>query len=136
MKRRIYLTSRFGNAASLRLVRDELERHGHKVTSTWIDVPITAEEDARRDLDVDPDERAFWAHRDIVDIFASDTFVLIDPSGKRGGCYVELGLALAYRLDVIVVGARTNVFTYLCTRVASVDDLPLALSDDVSVEPR
>lgn len=128
MSRSIYLASRFSNADALRSVRDDLEAAGHQVVSSWIDAPVSAAEDARRDANPDPAERQYWALNDLDDIERADTFVLIDPSGKRGGCYVELGLAIGADLDCFVVGERTNVFTYLCTRVASCDDLVLALS--------
>lgn len=128
MSRRVYLASRYANQAMLREVRGAIEQCGHVVCSSWLDVPVTADEDARRDTNPDPQERCEWALIDVDDLRHADTFVLIDPSGKRGGCYVELGYALAFDLDCFVVGERTNVFTYLCTNVATVDDLPVALS--------
>lgn len=128
--RRIYLASRYSNADQLRHVRHMLRLLGHEVTSSWLDAPVTADEDARRDLDPDPVERASWATQDMADIMRSDTFVLIDPSGKRGGCYVEQGLAMALGLDVIVVGKRTNVFTYLCRHVESVYELEALFDED------
>lgn len=126
--RRIYLASRFGNAALMQMLRDELVRLGHEVTSSWIDCGVTPEDDARRDVDPDPSERASWAHADIDDLKRADTLVLIDPSGRRGGCYVEQGYAMALGHDVFVVGKRTNVFTYLCEHVDDIADLPDALA--------
>lgn len=128
--RKVYLASRYANARMLQSVRRVLVDLGHEVTSTWIDAPVTNDEDQRRDIDPDPSERGMWAEKDVADLLRSDTLVLIDPSGKRGGCYVEQGMAMAYGLDVIVVGQRTNVFTYLCRHAPSLGDLPALLSVD------
>jgi nucleoside 2-deoxyribosyltransferase len=122
-RRRIYLASRFANAEMLRGLRQRLVALDHEVTSSWVDCAVTAEDDARRDVDPDPAERASWARQDLADLLSSDTLVLIDPSGRRGGCYVEQGYAMAIGLDVIVVGKRTNVFTYLCEHAETIDDL-------------
>ena len=51
------------------------------------------------------------AERDLADLREAETLALFTPGGRRGGLYVELGIALERELQIIVIGPQTNVFT-------------------------
>ena len=58
------------------------------------------------------------------DLFASNLLLFFSASvGRNGGSLVELGMAIAKGIPVVVVGRYTNVFTRLCRRVDSVEEL-------------
>lgn len=113
---KIYLASRFSNQAMLREVRDRVRAAGHFVTSRWIDRVLTDEEATLRDhmnLELLAEGCRIWATEDLIDLDAADAIMIIDPTGRRGGVYVEMGYALAKKKAILFVGPRTNAFTYL-----------------------
>lgn len=111
----IYLAGRYRDQAFLRQVRRSLNEMGHKVTSRWLDA--VEPEDRPDDPDWANGYAVECAFRDMSDIEASDAFVLFAGGGgsTRGGMYVEFGFAYAKPgvLYPVVVGPRSNVFTYL-----------------------
>lgn len=121
----IYIASRFSAQADLRELRKQLHLAGYDVQSRWLD---RDEENAlpnrEASLDSIADEAREWAVEDLEDLSASSVVVLVLPAGRRGGCYVEYGIALAHGKRTIVVGDRTNVFTYIADEhVPHVDDV-------------
>ena len=86
-----------------------LESQGHEVTSSWLRDGVFANDDPT-------------ARLDLADIDRANLLLALNPSEWRqrgsGGRHVELGYALALGKQVVLVGARTNVFHYLdCVRV-------------------
>lgn len=57
------------------------------------------------------------ALEDLEDVLACDIFIVLNPKGFErsgtGGRHVELGVAIATRKPIILIGERTNVFHFL-----------------------
>lgn len=106
----IYLAARYGRRRQMQGIAQELESHGHLVTSRW----IRGEHDSL-DGDADPEQQGRWAEEDIEDIGAADVLLTITedpgtPGAGRGGRHVELGYALGQGLPVLLVGPTEHVF--------------------------
>jgi hypothetical protein len=93
---RVYVQARHARFAEARCLAKLLADHGHVVTSTWHDGP---EEE-------DPLRSAEYVEKDVGEIGSSDAVVhLAEPIvPERGGRFVELGIAWAWRKVCIVVG--------------------------------
>lgn len=99
----VYLAARFPRRADMLARAGELHADGHVVTSRWVwgDEGLT---DAQR------------AQDDIHDLSRAEVVVSFTEPPEvysTGGRHVELGLALALRKRVVVVGHRENVFHHL-----------------------
>ena len=80
-----------------------LESQGHHVTSRWL----------REEMQINHAA----AQTDLDDVAAADVLLLLNLE-KSEGKSVELGYALALGKQIVLVGARTNVFHHLdCVRV-------------------
>lgn len=110
--RRIYLAARFSARPSLRVVRDALEKAGHRVTSRWID-----EDDDQTHDSLTDQGRLRCAVRDLTDIGDAD-ILIVDTllPANRGGREVEVGYALGRHKGFFVVGPIRNVFHTIATR--------------------
>lgn len=110
---KIYLAGAY-SARQLISIADELRQHGTaiQVEAVWL---LDKYEDAP------PFECAAVDFRDIKG--ADLLIVFTNTKGTRGGMYVELGIALAMGIPVIIVGPYTNIFTRLCRRVDSIHEL-------------
>jgi nucleoside 2-deoxyribosyltransferase len=101
-----YLASRFSRRMEMRDIAADLVAAGHAVTSRWI------EEESE-----DPAIAAQNAQRDIDDILKCDCLIaFLDPPRttlSRMGHAHEMGFAHAAGKSVIIIGHRTNVFTFL-----------------------
>jgi len=91
--------------------RHDLEAAGHICTASWLDQTIP-------DENLSPRQAAAFAARDIADLKAADVLIAFTEEPRvanfpRGGRHVELGMAIALGKQVIVVGHRENVFTFL-----------------------
>jgi len=109
----IYLAGSYSARKKLADIAMKITQRGHDmhVPAIW----LTGKHD-----DAAPVE---CATADLQDIKNADMLVLFtEYPGSRGGMYVELGIALAHRIPVIIVGPYTNVFTRLCRRIDSVDE--------------
>lgn len=104
---RFYLASNFSSREDMKRHAQELRLLGHIVECRWFTDPdhgSTNEIEFNRTL----------ANHDWEDLFNSECMVVfIDGTNSHGGKYVELGLALAWSKPIIIVGERSNVFTYL-----------------------
>jgi nucleoside 2-deoxyribosyltransferase len=110
----IYLAGSYSARLELNKVAKLLEAKGHniRVPAIW----LTGQHD-----DACPIE---CATTDLKDIHDSDMLILFTiHQGSRGGMYTELGIALANHIPVVIIGPYTNVFTRLCRRVDSIDEL-------------
>jgi hypothetical protein len=116
----VYIAGRFDRRGELVHAVHQLEELGITCTANWI-----TEEPDLSELPEGSQTSALieWALRDVEDVTAADTLIaftedlmLYDnvPSvWARGGRHVELGMALALGMRVVVVGPRENIFTYL-----------------------
>jgi nucleoside 2-deoxyribosyltransferase len=116
---RLYLAARYSRRLELVEHRAELERHGHVVTSRWLEGNHQAENDQlHRGADA---ER--FAREDLDDLHRARALVAFSEEPRtttsRGGRHVEFGFALALGLPVLVVGPREHVF---CCLVDSIDE--------------
>ncbi len=108
--RSVYFAARYSRQEELKSYRAELEALGIEVTSRWLEM-----EPRRRSAYSDEDWRDL-GQADQADVLAADSLVCFteaDGEGGNGGRHVELGMALALGLRVIVVGRREHVFHYL-----------------------
>lgn len=101
-----YLASRFSRRIEMQGVAADLEAIGNRCVSRWIfeseEVPAMAAQNAQRDID---------------DILRCDCLIaFLDPPRttlSRMGHAHEMGFAHAAGKSIIIVGHRTNVFTFL-----------------------
>lgn len=111
---KIYLAGRYSDRVKLLGIAKTLEGQGRNINATpiW----LTGENGGTWPIEC--------AANDMNDLFASDLLLFFSEStGRNGGSLVELGMAIAKGIPVVVVGRYTNVFTRLCRRVDSVDEL-------------
>lgn len=107
---KIYLAASFDSKASMREHRTLAESFGHKVTSTWIDLPDDMPLMSDR-LDC---EKGQVARGDLNDIDQAQALVYFaGGSTTTGGKNIELGYALAKGMRIILVGDKSSVFHYL-----------------------
>ena len=81
---------------------------GWLVTSRWV-LGVHGEDDG------DDTQWCKYAQDDVDDIRAADWFILFTESEPvtRGSRLTELGYALAWKKNVIIVGPRENIFCHL-----------------------
>lgn len=99
---KIYLAAAYTaeSRAKMRATRTVLEQYSHTVTSRWID-----------ELRDTQQAQGLMDFRDLAEADAVVCFTGI-PS-TSGGFHTEVGLALAWRKQTIIVGERLNVFHHL-----------------------
>lgn len=99
---RVYIAAPAPLIDHARALRNVLVAAGDQVTARWLDVPF--------------EDTPAAARMDLDDIDAADLLIALNPEPWRqkgtGGRHVELGYALARGKQVLLVGARTNVFHY------------------------
>lgn len=110
----VYLAASYARRRELCGYARDLQAHGFKVTSRWLDENHDAEDDGIRSSDATKSRDARFADRDLDDIYASDVLIAFtEPAGSpyaRGGRHVETGIAIAVHKRLVVVGPRENVF--------------------------
>lgn len=84
-------------------VMHQLEARGYEVTSRWLKAPDElADEHARKDL---------------ADVDAADILLALNPpdwhNAGTGGRHVEFGYAVARGKQIVLWGAKSNIFHYL-----------------------
>jgi hypothetical protein len=114
----IYLSSCSARQAELRQVAGELEDLGCKVVSSWLWMEGVDLRDHRT--------AAATAERNLADLQRATMLIAFSggPDGAesgRGGRHVELGIAIARGLDVVLVGEREHIFHY-GTRIKQLAD--------------
>lgn len=106
---RVYVAAPFVERGMARLVKRELEKAGHTVTSRWIETHL--DESVLDDLDKSRGE----AETDLDDIEAADVLVLVDYNFQCStGRAFEFGYAVARGKTVIRIGPpRRHIFNAL-----------------------
>ena len=102
---RIYLATKFTDAALMRDYAETLTDLGHEITSSWIN--LNGDETA-----YPVETLANQAAICLEDIAACDTLVSVTPAvpGGLGGRHVEFGLGLAWGKSLIIVGEIEGIF--------------------------
>lgn len=104
--RSVYLCASFARQEVMREYRRRLHAAGIAVTSRWLDMPAAAPTEVAPQAEI--------ATVCIEDIVIADALVAFtEPYGSgyfTGGRHVELGLALAWKVPVYVIGPIENVF--------------------------
>lgn len=107
----VYIASAFEEQQTCRIIRDTLSVFDIYCSSSWLSTESAL---TRTVTDADRYQRAT---QDLIDIATADVLVAYNPSdyarSGTGGRHVELGYAVAKRMPVVLIGARTNVFHYL-----------------------
>ena len=103
---KVYIAAALDNKNEALRLREELWRHGHTITSRWLD-SVEGESAEERALD---SQCHNWATRDIVDIYAADMLVLLSGGRSTGGRHVELGIALNSEMRLVLIGTPSNIF--------------------------
>lgn len=113
--RRIYLAGRYRRREELACYGDELQADGHEVTSRW----VYARDHSPDGHASPPEIRLRYAQEDYADLREADTVIAFTEEENtpysHGGRHVELGMAIALKKSVFVVGPRENVFCHLPT---------------------
>ena len=100
----VYLSARYDRLADMQTRARELTWWGIPVGSRW------HTHEAREALEA--------ADEDYADVRACSTLVLFtddkeDDVPVNGGRYVELGMAMGWGREILLVGPYTNVFTHM-----------------------
>lgn len=127
----IYLAGRYSRRAELDGYRRELESRGYVVTSRWLDGQHQIPDDGMP-VGGRADEYAErFALEDWEDLRRAEVVIAFTEAPRstssRGGRHVELGAALAWGKQVVIVGPRENVFCHLPEIAAHSDTWPGAL---------
>lgn len=105
----LYFAASFSARASMRDHRKLAESYGHKVTSSWIDIPDSFPTMAER-MECEKRQAAL---QDIEDIDAAEALIFFADGGTTaGGKYVELGYAIKRGMQIYLIGERTSVFHF------------------------
>ena len=109
MSESIYLAGRYGRKAEIKEAADILETKGYRIASRWV-YNVGEEPTSIR-------HRYLEAIRDYHNLAEADIFMAFteDPESAwvRGSRHVEMGLAIAWRKDIIVIGPKENIFCHL-----------------------
>lgn len=125
----IYLAGRYSRRQELAANAEAIRGLGIEVIAEW----LTGKHESLDGMVTDAGQRD-WAQIDRAEIEACRTVVAFTEEQRsghsRGGRHVELGMALALRKRVIVVGPRENVFCWLpeVDRFASWEDFYAVLA--------
>lgn len=133
-----YLAARYSRREELCVYREHLKLAGIKVTARWLDGDHQVD-DAGLSAEAGRAERERFALEDYQDLQAADIFIAFTEPPRsnpsRGGRHVELGMAIALRKKLHIVGPRENVFCCL-PRVHVWEDWPSCLAAILSIAPK
>ena len=118
---KVYIAAPWESKEAAKAARAKFIEAGFIVTSRWLDVEI-APNATEAELIIQKQEEA---QHDVQDVFDADSLVLLNIS-KSEGKAVEMGLAIAWKRPVIIVGEPTNIFHHL--PIPKVKDVDAAIS--------
>lgn len=102
----IFLGGSWYERDRLRLIRSNLQRMGHTVNASWLDVESKAGSDSR-----------FFTQEALTDLedLRISNLVIIDVLGEssHGGRETEIGVAIEAQIPLWIVGQPRNVYHYL-----------------------
>lgn len=105
---RIYVAAPWSDRDKAKGLGDQLETFGHEITHKWWI-------DEGKGYNGDEDHYRQCAINDFVAIQTADKVIILNtqPRGEEtSGKAVEMGLAIAFQVPVVVVGEWTNVFHF------------------------
>ena len=107
MKQKVYIAASYTNILSAKKLGEDLEKIGYSVISCW-----HIEGQSPVDSDYHSSGRAI---RDLYSVKQCDIFIeLVGDEGSKGGRHCELGLAIAFGKNIMLVGGPDNcIFTWL-----------------------
>lgn len=105
----IYVAGKTDDWERVRRVQESLIELGHMITYDWT---VNVEDDEDTGLEADDLTRKEWADDDEVGVKQADLVIFMIESEGLSGTLIELGMALAFQKDIIVVGEpeRNSVF--------------------------
>lgn len=138
----IYLAARYSRRLELCQYRTELQAYGFHVTSRWLNGAHQVDRDGLKlgalgeeYVESGSEENAaklrdFFATEDMADVKAARRVIAFTEAPRsdasRGGRHVEAGMALAWGIQLWVVGPRENVF-YSLSNVRQFDSFDDAM---------
>lgn len=110
----IYLCSSYTRMVEMRGYADALAEMGHTITSSWV---YNADDPGAALSPEDHGEHEDAAMKGLAEINRSDVVICFTegPGSRlsRGGRHVEMGYAIARKIEILVIGYRENLFCYL-----------------------
>lgn len=133
MNYRLYVAGRFREYATVRRAIDKLKLAGNTITHDWTRtdefnehgqplVPIGPGQSVEV---MEEGQAAHYAMLDLRGVYQADAVVLMNSEGLYGAL-IEVGAALAWNLEIWIVGpGRDSVFYYLKSvrRFDTIDDV-------------
>ena len=108
--RKVYIAGRWSKKGEIAVFANKVKELGYLITARWL---------AAGDEKNGPISWKDYAKRDEQDIYDADIFILFtetDPP-ERNSRLVELGYALAYAKEVIIVGPIETIFCTLADEI-------------------
>lgn len=106
---KIYLAARYDRKEEVAKMAVWLASLGFEMTCTWVKRETSLYDDV-----MGTEEGTLNALLDVEDVGRSDILVLLaeEPGNgsSRGGRHVEFGMAVALGLQLVVLGAKENIF--------------------------
>lgn len=120
--KKFYLCGRYGRKEELQECAIELRNMGHIVVSSWVDF-----DDNLNECNLSDKEKCEIAMIDIEDLESADILVVFSEEENstqkgRGGRHVEMGMAIALRKDIDVIGPKENIFHYADIEIKHYDN--------------
>jgi hypothetical protein len=114
---KIYIAGAAAEAEVITLIMQQCRTLLHEITVDWTK-PILALGRGKTDADLTPEQRIAAGMEDSAGVQAADLFWLIVPHRTTSrGCWVELGMAIAWKKTIWVSGDNgLSIFTALATR--------------------
>ena len=105
---KLYISGSFSDRDRLTEFANNLSYLGEEITSSWLTEPIIKVEGEH-----DAWEKRARANEDLLDVERSDALLLVTyVESSTGGYNTELGIALANRKPIYLVGPKRSVFMY------------------------
>jgi nucleoside 2-deoxyribosyltransferase len=112
---RVYVAGKTGDFERVRLVQGACVDNGHTITYDWTSaVPDGVWVSESEEAVVAPAQKAIFGENDMRGVRTADLLIAL-PHDRLVGTYIEIGMALAWNLDVWLLGdwPRDSVFFYL-----------------------
>lgn len=111
---RIYVASKFENQIMVKEMMISLENRGHTITQDW-----TCGEGSKPSDEITKDEWSGYAALDVVGVQMADLLIVIPRYGCKG-TWVEMGIAIAHGIPILVLTRDGERFGCIFERLAGV----------------